>query len=108
MRWLRWVLVIASPLPILANEMGWMAAEVGRQPWIVNGLMRTSAGVSAVVSKSQIVVTLTLFALIYLALFVAWLRIFGGTIRRGPGETAAATAPPIESEAKPTPQSEEA
>ena len=45
MRWLLWVLVIFIPLPIIASELGWMSAEVGRQPWIVTGLMRTSDGV---------------------------------------------------------------
>ena len=97
MRWLLWVLVIAAPLPILANELGWMAAEVGRQPWIVYGLMRTSDGVSAVVSRGHIIITLTLFAVIYLALFVAWLRIFTGIVGRGPEAAAVAArpAPPI-------------
>ncbi len=106
-RWLLWLLVICLPLPILASELGWMSAEIGRQPWIVYGLMRTSAGVSSVVSRGQIITTLVLFGLVYLLLFVAWLRIVIGIIRKGPetpassgsatlvGEAEATTAPAV-------------
>jgi len=83
-RWLLWILVACIPLALLAINMGWMAAEVGRQPWIVQGLMRTTDGVSPVVSTGEIWTTLGLFGLIYLILFVAWLRIFVGIIRKGP------------------------
>ena len=83
-RWLLWILVACIPLALLAINMGWMAAEVGRQPWIVQGLMRTTDGVSPVVSTGEIWTTLGLFGLIYLVLFVAWLRIFVGIIRKGP------------------------
>jgi cytochrome d ubiquinol oxidase subunit I len=83
-RWLLWILVACIPLALLAMNMGWMAAEVGRQPWIVQGLLRTTDGVSPVVSAGQIWTTLGLFGLIYLILFIAWLRIFLGIIRKGP------------------------
>ncbi len=83
-RWLLWLLIVCIPLALLASNMGWMAAEVGRQPWVVQGLMRTTAGVSPVVSSGEIWTTLGLFGLIYLVLFVAWLRIFVGIIRKGP------------------------
>ncbi|HQG04448.1 MAG TPA: cytochrome ubiquinol oxidase subunit I, partial [Thermoleophilia bacterium] len=43
-RWMLWVLVVSFPLPLLAMNMGWMAAEVGRQPWVVQGLLRTEDG----------------------------------------------------------------
>ena len=82
------VLLICIPLAELAINMGWMAAEVGRQPWVVQGLMRTSDGVSPLVSTGQIWTTLGLFGLIYLVLFVAWLRIFVGIIRKGPEDVA--------------------
>ncbi|HEY5472482.1 MAG TPA: cytochrome ubiquinol oxidase subunit I, partial [Candidatus Limnocylindrales bacterium] len=49
-RWLLWILVACIPLALLAINLGWMSAEVGRQPWIVQGLMRTTDGVSPVVS----------------------------------------------------------
>jgi cytochrome bd ubiquinol oxidase subunit I len=86
-RWLLWVLIACIPLSLLAINMGWMAAEVGRQPWVVQGLMRTTDGVSPLVPTGQIWTTLGLFGLIYLVLFVAWLRIFVGIIKKGPEDT---------------------
>jgi len=83
-RWLLWLLVVCFPLPLIAINMGWVATEVGRQPWIVQGLLRTSDGVSPVVSAGEVWTTLGLFGLIYLVLFIAWLRIFLGIIRKGP------------------------
>ena len=83
-RWLLWILIACIPLALLAINMGWMSAEVGRQPWIVQGLMRTTDGVSPLVSAGEIWTTLGLFGLIYLILFVAWFRIFIGIIRTGP------------------------
>jgi len=83
-RWMLWLLVVSFPLPILAMNMGWTATEVGRQPWIVQGLLRTTDGVSPTVSAGEVWATLGLFGLIYLVLFVAWLRIFLGIIRTGP------------------------
>jgi cytochrome d ubiquinol oxidase subunit I len=87
-RWMLWALIICIPLALLAINLGWMAAEVGRQPWIVQGLLRTSDGVSPLVSAGQIWTTLGLFGLVYLVLFIAWLRIFVGIIKKGPEETA--------------------
>ena len=85
-RWLQWVLIACIPLALLASNMGWMTAEVGRQPWVVQGLMRTTDAVSPLVSSGQIWTTLGLFGLIYLVLFIAWLRIFVGIIRKGPDD----------------------
>jgi len=93
MRWLLWLLVLSIPLPIVAAELGWMSAEVGRQPWIVQGLLRTKDGISKSVSAGSIATTLTIFAVIYLILFVAWLRFFTGIVRKGPQEEAAPPAP---------------
>ena len=87
-RWMLWVLVFSFPLPILAMNMGWTATEVGRQPWIVQGLLRTSDGVSPAVSAAEVWTTLGLFALVYAVLFVAWLRIFTGIIGKGPEDVA--------------------
>jgi cytochrome d ubiquinol oxidase subunit I len=85
-RWLLWLLVVCFPLPLIAINLGWAATEVGRQPWIVQGLLRTSDGVSPVVSAGEIWTTLGLFGLVYLVLFIAWLRIFLGIIRKGPDD----------------------
>ncbi len=87
-RWLQWVLIACIPLALLASNLGWMSAEVGRQPWVVQGVMRTTDAVSPLVSSGQIWTTLGLFGLIYLVLFVAWLRIFVGIIKKGPEDAA--------------------
>jgi len=87
-RWMLVVLLACIPLAELAINMGWMSAEVGRQPWVVQGLMRTSDGVSPLVSAGEIWTTLGLFGLVYLVLFIAWLRIFVGIIRKGPEDVA--------------------
>jgi len=85
-RWMLWLLVACVPLPIIAMNLGWTSAEVGRQPWVVQGLLRTSDGVSKAVSASEVWITLGLFAAIYLVLFIAWMRIFLGIIRKGPDD----------------------
>ncbi len=87
-RWMLWLLLACIPLSLFAINMGWMAAEVGRQPWVVQGLMRTTDGVSPLVSAGEIWTTLGLFAIVYLVLFVAWLRIVVGIIRKGPEDAA--------------------
>ena len=83
-----WILVLSFPLPLLAINMGWLATEVGRQPWIVQGLLRTEDGVSPVVSAGEVWTTLGLFAVVYLILFIAWARIFFGIIGKGPDDVA--------------------
>jgi len=60
------------PLPFIANELGWIVAEVGRQPWIVYHLLKTSDAVSVSVPPLQILLTTILFVLFYSALFVVW------------------------------------
>lgn len=86
------------PLPIVAIQMGWAAAEVGRQPWIVYGELRTADAVSAVVPAGQVLASLLLFGAVYALLLVAWLRIVVSLIRRGPDEpepeTSGAAASP--------------
>src|SRR5574337_295624 len=72
-RWLLWIFVFAVLLPQMANQLGWFTAEVGRQPWIVYGLMRTAAGVSPSITVGQVLASLVLFTLIYLALFVLFI-----------------------------------
>lgn len=84
-----WALVWSIPLPIVAIQVGWAAAEVGRQPWIVYGELRTVDAVSAVVPAGQVLGSLALFGAVYALLFVAWLRIVLKLIRRGPDDPAA-------------------
>jgi len=84
-RWFLWLLVFAVLLPQMANQLGWFAAEVGRQPWIVHGLLRTSEGLSEAVDAGQVLFSLILFGLIYLLLFVLFIFLLDGKIRQGPG-----------------------
>lgn len=86
-------LVYSSPLPVLASQLGWAAAEVGRQPWIVQGELRTRDAVSATVPASQVGLSLAIFAVIYALLFVGWLRVVLGLIRKGPDETTLVPVP---------------
>src|SRR5713226_3848164 len=65
-RWALWMLFLAMPFPFIANTAGWFTAEVGRQPWIIFGLMRTTAGGSPAVSAGNVLFTLLGFAGLYL------------------------------------------
>ncbi|HPY31112.1 MAG TPA: cytochrome ubiquinol oxidase subunit I [Verrucomicrobiota bacterium] len=86
-RWLLWVLVLSVLGPQLANQLGWFAAEVGRQPWLVYGLMRTSDGLSAVVPAEVVLTSLILFTLIYLLLFAVFVYLLNDKIQHGPDDT---------------------
>jgi cytochrome bd ubiquinol oxidase subunit I len=83
-RWLLRVFVASVLGPQVANQAGWMTAEVGRQPWIVYGLMRTSEGVSRSVSAEAIVLSLVLFTIIYALLFALFLFLLDAKITHGP------------------------
>lgn len=83
-RWYLWLLLIASPFPLIVNDLGWIAAEVGRQPWAVYGILKTNAAASVVVPAWQILVTLILFVVVYLVLFLIFLSIFGKIMKKGP------------------------
>jgi cytochrome bd ubiquinol oxidase subunit I len=83
------LLLFAVPLPYLANETGWIAAEVGRQPWAVFKVLRTSEAVSAVVPAGNILFSILVFTAIYALIGAAGLGIILRTIRGGPGEAAA-------------------
>jgi cytochrome d ubiquinol oxidase subunit I len=85
----RWFLVLtflSIPLPFVANELGWMAAEVGRQPWVVYGVegMRTAQAVSPLVSAGEILASLVMFAVLYSLMFALWLFLIAKTVRKGP------------------------
>ena len=82
-------MVLAIPLPHLAVQGGWISAEVGRQPWVVYGVLRTQDAASVVVPAGQILFTLIMFAAIYTLLFITFIRLVLQRIRQGPGEAAA-------------------
>jgi len=83
-RWLLWVLVFAVLGPQLANQCGWFAAEIGRQPWIVYGRLRTAEGLSAVVQAEAVLTSLVLFTLIYALLFAVFVYLLNDKIQHGP------------------------
>jgi len=83
-RWLLWVFVAAVPLPYAANQLGWVAAEVGRQPWVVYGLLRTSDAISKTVVANQLLGSIVMFTVLYALLFGLWLYILLDKIRQGP------------------------
>lgn len=83
-RWLQHALVWAVLGPQLANQLGWMTAEVGRQPWIVYRLMRTSEGLSPTLKGPEVLASLVLFTLIYALLFALFLFLLDQKIKHGP------------------------
>ena len=83
-RWLLWILVFSVLGPQVANQAGWFAAEIGRQPWIVYKLMRTSEALSAVVQANVVVASLVLFAVIYFLLFAVFIYLLNDKIQHGP------------------------
>ena len=114
-RWLMWIFVFAVLGPLLANQLGWVAAEVGRQPWIVHPpvewtadgdlvvgpegfvvyderlALRTTDAVSTSVTAAQVLGSLIGFGAIYLFLLVAWLYVLDRKIRKGPEPVDAAS-----------------
>jgi cytochrome d ubiquinol oxidase subunit I len=78
------VLLFSIPLPYIANQLGWIVAEVGRQPWIVYGVLKTAAGVSKNISTAQVAVSLAGFTLLYGALGVIDIYLLGKYARKGP------------------------
>ncbi len=91
-RWLLWVFVAAIPLPYVANQLGWVTAEVGRQPWTVYGLLRTSNSLSQAVDAGQTLGSMLMFILIYGLLLAVWLRVLHDKIHHGPEPIVAAAA----------------
>jgi cytochrome bd ubiquinol oxidase subunit I len=79
-----WVLMLAFPFPYIANTAGWMTAELGRQPWLVYGLLRTAEGSSAMVSAGNALFTLLGFLGMYFVMGVLFLFIVIRDIHRGP------------------------
>jgi cytochrome bd ubiquinol oxidase subunit I len=79
-----WVLLLVMPFPYVASEAGWIVAEVGRQPWVIYGLMKTAAGVSPNVVAGETVFTLIGFAGMYVLLGVLFVLLTLRTIGIGP------------------------
>jgi cytochrome bd ubiquinol oxidase subunit I len=83
-RWMLWILMLSVPLPYIANTAGWMTAELGRQPWLIYGMMRTSQGVSPRVQAGNVWFTLLGFMGMYTVLAMLWLFLIYREIETGP------------------------
>lgn len=83
-RWMMWIFVFSVIGPYAANQLGWVAAEVGRQPWIVYGLLKTEDAVSKSVPGSQVLGSIVMYSLIYLLLFIIWVWVMNSKIQAGP------------------------
>ncbi len=86
-RVLLWLMTFAVLGPQIANQAGWWAAEVGRQPWIVYKLLRTSAALSAVVTANEVVASMIMFSLVYLLLFAVFVFLLNDKIQHGPDDS---------------------
>ncbi len=82
--WALKLLVISVLFPQLANQTGWMSAEMGRYPWIVYNELRISEGLSKIVTANQVLGSLIMFALIYFCLFMVFLYLLNSKIKTGP------------------------
>ncbi|MEO0813845.1 MAG: cytochrome ubiquinol oxidase subunit I, partial [Myxococcota bacterium] len=85
-RWMMRLFVVSVFAPYIANQTGWVSAEVGRQPWVVYGLLRTSDAVSRSVSGAETMTSIIMFGLIYLLLGALWVFVMNSKIQHGPEE----------------------
>ena len=83
-RWMLWILMLSFPFPYIANTAGWITAEVGRQPWLVYGLLRTPAGYSANVSAGNGLFTLLGFMGMYTVLSILFIILIWREVGHGP------------------------
>jgi cytochrome d ubiquinol oxidase subunit I len=83
-----WALLLSFPMPYIATTAGWMTAELGRQPWLIYGLLRTKDGSSPLVHGGTTLFTLIGFTGVYFVLGVLFLFLVGREIAHGPGEPA--------------------
>lgn len=120
-RWLMWIFVFAVTGPVIANELGWVTAEAGRQPWVVHPRvvrdaagqiqydtegfvlyrrdegLRTDQSTSEVVTSDQVLVSIVMFSVIYLLLVALWIYVFNHKIQKGPQPLTVPAGPSPES-----------
>jgi cytochrome d ubiquinol oxidase subunit I len=82
-RWQK-AMLWSIPLPTIAIQLGWMTAEVGRQPWIVYGVMKTKDAVSKSVPAGNVLFSIVMFSLIYMLLFALWIHLLRKEVLHGP------------------------
>ncbi|MFA8450437.1 MAG: cytochrome ubiquinol oxidase subunit I [Bacteroidales bacterium] len=84
LKWLLWIFVFAVILPEISNQLGWYSAEVGRQPWVVYNLLRTSEAFTPSVTQGELIFSLILFLIVYIFLFVLFVFMMTRKILHGP------------------------
>lgn len=89
-RWLLWSMIVSVSFPHIAQQCGWISAEIGRQPWIVWKLMRASEGVSTSIRAPQVMGSIIMFICIYVLLFALFLFLLDRKIKHGPEEIRSA------------------
>ena len=98
-RWFLWAALLAIGAPFLANSFGWIFTEAGRQPWVVNGLMRTDQAISPTVGAGSVALTLAGFTLVYTVLGVIEVMLMARFARRPLHDEEAGTSGPASSPA---------
>jgi len=88
--WLLWILMLLFPFPFIANTVGWMVAELGRQPWLIYGLLRTEHGHSPMVSSGNVLFTLIGFLGMYTVLSLLYIFLMLRRIEHGADELRSA------------------
>jgi cytochrome d ubiquinol oxidase subunit I len=85
-RWMLWLLMLAIPFPYIANTAGWFTTELGRQPWLIYGLLRTEDGVSPLLSSGTVLFTLIGFAGIYMIMGLLYMVLMVREVANGPDD----------------------
>ncbi len=85
-RWYLWILAISVILPQLSNQLGWFSAEMGRQPWVVYGHLKTADALSESVNAGHVLFSLIFFTLIYILLLILFFYLLNKKIKKGPYE----------------------
>jgi len=87
--WYLKILLFAIPLPTISNQVGWMTAEIGRQPWVIYNVLKTADAASVVVPAWQILATIIMFTILYALLFTFFIRFLVNLIKKGPEKVIA-------------------
>ncbi|HEY6864280.1 MAG TPA: cytochrome ubiquinol oxidase subunit I [Burkholderiales bacterium] len=99
--WFQSLCMACMPLGFIAVVAGWITTEVGRQPWVVYGLMRTRDAVSPSLTGTDVLISLVLYALVYFFIFGAGLMFMARLVRAGPGAAGPAEAKDLQRPARP-------
>ncbi|MBA2248883.1 MAG: cytochrome ubiquinol oxidase subunit I [Chitinophagaceae bacterium] len=93
-KWVMAIFCFSVFIPQIGNQVGWYSAEVGRQPWLVYGLLKTSEGLTRSLKEGQVLFSLILFTLVYLMLFLLFIYMMNKHIKHGPADEKNNMIPP--------------